>query len=142
MIDEIIAYLGKIPLPAWIGICGFVLSIINLIRSLSEKRIKVGVTYGTVEDTTTITVFNRSVRNIVITHLELYTTKSTGSGHKKYIHTYFDGPETAALNISSYSSRDIVFEGEHSIYGAFYRRKRTYITLYVSNERKITKRLR
>lgn len=142
MIEGIIDYLEKISLPAWIGIAGFILSIINLIRSLREKRIKVGVTYGTIGDETTIIVFNRSVRNIIITHLELYTTNGIGSGGKKPIHTNFDEPENAAINISPYSSKDIVFKDEYTISGSFYRGKRTYIILHISNEKKITKRLR
>lgn len=142
MIKGIVDYLEKIPLPVWIGIAGFILSIINLIRSLREKRIKVGVTYGSIGDETIITVFNRSVRNIIITHLELYTTNGAGSGDKKLIRTYFDEPESTAINISPYSSKDILFKDEYAISGAFYRGKRTYITLHVSNEKKITKRLR
>ncbi len=102
MIKQIMDYLEKIPLPVWIGIAGFILSIINLIRSLREKRIKVGVTYGISADATTITVFNRSVRNIIITHVELYTTDWTVSGDKKPIHTYFDGPESYICFIFRY----------------------------------------
>lgn len=142
MIEEMINYLGKILLPVWIGIAGFILSVINLVRSLREKRIKVGVTYRTIGDETAITVFNRSVRNIIITHLELYTTNGIVSGNKKLINTYFDEPESTAINISPYSSKDISFKDEYAINGAFYRGKRAYIILHISNEKKITKRLR
>ncbi len=142
MIEGIIDYLQQISLPVWIGIAGFILSIINLIRSLREKRIKVSVIYGTIGDETSITVFNRSVRNIIITHLELYTTNGIVSGNKKFIHTYFDEPESATINISPYSSKDIVFKDEYTINGSFYRGKRAYIILHISNEKKITKRLR
>lgn len=142
MIERIINYLGKIPLPVWIGISGFILSVINLIRSLREKRVKVSVTYETIGDEITITVFNHSVRNIIITHLELYTSNGIGSCDKKPISTCFDEPESTTIDISPYSSKDIIFKDEYTIDGTFYRGKKTYITLCISNEKKITKRLR
>lgn len=137
---EIGKYLSEIQIPIWIGIAGFIISVINLVRSIMEKRIRVNATIGTMGDEVTITIFNQSPRNIIITSLELFK-KNGYFSKKENVRPLLDDPDGISFSMAPYSKHELVFDEEYPLPDSFFSQKRRYVTLAVSNKRKITLRL-
>jgi len=123
----------------WIAIAGFILSIINLIRSLNESRIKVDASIEHGNKEVDIVIYNHSSRKITVTYFEIYSKKHFFSFRKKKVKTWYDEGDTSKYIISPDEFKTINFSKQYKIPDAFFQNgKRFYIKIYISKKKKKT----
>lgn len=141
--QEIIHYVKDIKLENWIGIAGFIIAVVTLVRSLNERRIRIDASYGFIADKIDITIYNNSTRKIIVTYFSIYRARFKWFFKKKYGHTWHDDGDNSRYIIAPYEYTTFNFSEQYSISHLFgsAKRGRVYIKVVVSDKKTKTIRL-
>jgi hypothetical protein len=104
-----------IEITIWLGILGFFISIVNLYRSIREKKVKLDANIGFIGNTTHVNIYNNSSRRITISYFKIYRAKFRYLAKRHYVRTGYHEGENTHFLIEPYSHVTLNFQEQNSI---------------------------
>jgi len=135
-------HISGIEIGTWIGSLGFVLSLVNIYRSIGEKKVKLNADIGFSGDVTNIIIYNNSSRRVTIQYFKIYMSKSKYLTKRHYIRTLYDEGEDSHFPVEPYERTTLQLQGQNSIPKEFITHGVLFLKVYVPGNIRRTIRLR
>ncbi|GAA4448981.1 hypothetical protein GCM10023092_02400 [Rurimicrobium arvi] len=131
---DIMHFFRETDLKGWLSIAAIIISLVNLYRSIREKKINVDASVEIGNNTVDLVIYNNSTRKITISYFKIYSSRFRWLTKRNYAHTWYDDGESPKYLIAPHEYISMRFEDEYSIGDKFFFRGklRTYVTVIVA----------